>query len=317
MYKLTKDECETVIETLANMLLNYCVQWDIHYLVIGISGGLDSAVVAGIAARARDLRKERGEKLTVVGVMLPCESDPIDEEYAEKVNRKFNLWAMYVDLTGAFHIIVNKQLCAAAGFIADADWQVRRLLENQSDFTKENWEKSGKLCQGNVKARLRMITARHIAGRLQKAIVLSTDNHSEWWMGFWTLDGDVGDYAPIQKILKGLELYDIARCLGVPQEIIDRAPTDGLGVNKGGDAAQLGADYPPLDTIMTKLIQSGFNINGSIEQLDRLPAIEGFDPAVVRKLAERAVNNAYKRCGTVIIERHEIGLTPIEKIKLD
>jgi NH3-dependent NAD+ synthetase len=63
----------------------------------------------------------------------------------------------------------------------------------------------------------------HIA-RMMKGMVLSTDNLSEYWMAFWTLHGDVGDFGMIQMMLKGLELYDLARYLGVPSEIIAARP---------------------------------------------------------------------------------------------
>ena len=90
-----------------------------------------------------------------------------------------------------------------------------------------------KIRMGNIKARLRMIYLYNLASK-SNGLVLSTDNFTEYMLGFWTLHGDVGDFGIIQKVLKGLELYDIARYLDVPQEIIDAKPDDGLGI-AGGD----------------------------------------------------------------------------------
>ena len=112
----------------------------------------------------------------------------------------------------------------------------------------------------------------------------------------------------IQEIWKGEELPVIAKILGVPQEIIDAAPTDGLGVLPGGDEAQLGASYPVVDTILKSLIEAGIDLNGSIEQIDNLPKVDGVDDQLVKKIASRAIKNAFKRSNPKNLSRGEVGL---------
>ena len=146
-------------------------------------------------------------------------------------------------------------------------------------------------------------------------MVLSTDNLSEYWMGFWTLDGDVGDYSPIQNLLKGHELYPIARYLGVPQETIDAKPDDGLGIS-AGDEAQLGAPYPVVDKVIIKQIQNGLKINGSLKQLESLTPIKEVKDETIFSLVKRALKNAFKRKGTIMLTRKQLGLPPIKNLQL-
>jgi nicotinate (nicotinamide) nucleotide adenylyltransferase len=113
--------------------------------------------------------------------------------------------------------------------------------------------------------------------------------------------------------MKGLELYDIARYLGVPQEIIDAKPDDGLGIS-GGDEDQLGAAYPILDKTLINLVQKGFDVDGAVGQLDDLPGIDGVPDETVRRLAERVLRGAHKRRGTKNLSRGELGLPDLSSI---
>jgi len=159
-----------------------------------------------------------------------------------------------------------------------------------------------------------MLGTYHVA-RMIKGIVLSTDNLSEFWMAFWTICGDVGDYGMIQQLLKGLELSELAIYLGVPEEIVAAKPDDGLAI-AGGDEDQLGAAYPVIDQIMIKLVQSGFDPDGEMDQLDSLPQISGFDQDLVHGLARRALIGSYKRKGTVILSRTYLGLPEVDELNL-
>lgn len=126
------------------------------------------------------------------------------------------------------------------------------------------------IAEGNIKARLRMITAYHMAN-IFKGCVLSTDNYSEYNMGFWTLHGDVGDISPIQFINKGFELQYIAKALGIPDNIITQAPSDGLGVTATNtDEAQLGANYKFVDSAMLLYMpQTSGSIKNQINKHER------------------------------------------------
>jgi len=102
--------------------------------------------------------------------------------------------------------------------------------------------------------------------------VLSTDNLSEYLLGFWTLHGDVGDLSPIQHIFKGLELPLIAEYLEIPKKYIDQQPTDGLGIT-ATDVEQFGVDsYEEVDRRLIDYIEHGLRHElfcGVIKQYER------------------------------------------------
>jgi nicotinamide-nucleotide amidase len=167
-----------------------------------------------------------------------------------------------------------------------------------------------------------MITLYHIA-QLTGGIVISTDNLSELWMGFWTLNGDVGDLAPIQHIWKGLEEYTIAGALGVPEESLNAIPTDGLDVIPGGtDEDQLGLPYSDLDRVIIYLIQSKFDGSDKFNDNDIVPLSRhlsdqlGYDPDKIAHVARQMMKTNYKRNWPRVFTRQELGLTNINAIKI-
>jgi NAD+ synthetase len=299
--KLTQKECATVVKNASRGLLNYCLNNGIHNVVTGVSGGLDSAVSLGIAQRAKKMAEKKNFELNLFGLIMPCESQLQAEILARQAIEKFEANEIKQDLTYAFKAL-------KALMVDDLDNKLNRFLR------EPNNDRAIKIAYGNIKARLRMITCYHVAKKLN-GLVLTNDNLSEYWMGFWTICGDVGDFGLIQHIMKGLELYDIARYLEVPQGIIDAKPDDGLGI-AGGDEDQLGAPYPIVDRVMVYLIQSGFNPEGDKSELEHLPAIEGVDPKVVKNLAMRSLSTSFKRKGTVTLSREDLGLPAITDIKL-
>ena len=182
------------------------------------------------------------------------------------------------------------------------------------NFSKNNNEK---IIQGKLKARLRMMLAYDIANATG-GMVLSTDNLSEYNMGFWTLCGDVGDFAPIQQLTKGFEIPALARFLGVPSAIIDKAPSDDLGVTEGNtDESQLGATYKEIDAIMvcaSEDVALDRCFGGHFfetEHKEEIKAIEDMeriferieDEEKVKNIVKRHKNTEFKREGTVIINR--------------
>jgi NAD+ synthetase len=317
MYKLTDDECDQSIVKASTYAFDYCRRNNINYLVTGSSGGLDSAVTLALAEQAVRIAKDNGYPLTSVGLIMPCNSKPDAERLGRLAIKKFNAEELMIDFSCLFSMITGEYSNASrATIVPNLDQQIRFLLERTGgEKALRNFDFSKKVAQGNIKARLRMMLGTYHVARMLEGMVLSTDNLSEFWMAFWTINGDVGDYGMIQKVMKGLELYDIARRLGVPQEIIDSRPDDGNGV-AGTDEDQLGANYRTVDTVMVRLIQQGFNPDGSCLQLDSLPLVEGVSVEVVKKLAERALRGAYKRRGTLNLTREELGLPGIMEIVL-
>jgi NH3-dependent NAD+ synthetase len=94
-------------------------------------------------------------------------------------------------------------------------------------------------------------------------------------MGFWKLNGDVGDLSQIQHVWKGLEEYVIAEALGVREESLRADPTDGLDVIPGGtDEDQLGLPYHELDRVIARLLQNKFDGTGCHSQADSKTLME-------------------------------------------
>ena len=317
-YYLTQKQIETAVNRGARFLFNYCRSGDIHYVVTGSSGGLDSAITLGIAQRACWLGRKEGFGLTSVGVVLPCQTKAKATFLGLDAIKTFGAEEILIDISGWNDY-----------FQTYFDWElgrshfsgVKSIIFKTEQVLWGEWESACLCAQGNVKARLRMIILYDIAKKIgcqSGGIVLSTDNQSEEWMGFWTLHGDVGDIAIIQHILKGLELYDIARYLRVPKEIIAARPDDGLGIADGGDEAQLGASYPVVDRVMIMLIQNGFKPEGSWAQMENLPEIEGVSPDIVKSLAARCLHTAFKRKASRIPSptRAQLGLPAIKNIQL-
>lgn len=113
----------------------------------------------------------------------------------------------------------------------------------------------------------------------------------------------------VSQNLKGTEIYELAKWLKVPKEIIEAKPDDGLGVTTGGDEAQLGAPYRHIDLMMQGLIQNGLDINGSLSQLTaEMVVMGGFTSELVEMIGSRCLRNAYKRRGQVVLSRTQLGL---------
>ncbi len=339
MFKLSKDQVKQTVELAARGYYNYCRKNGIHYGVVGASGGLDSATVLGLAQVACKMAAADGYALHTVGITMPCESNQQSLTLGREAIRKFGADEMHIDMTMLFQIAAGKYPIDAlideveldgderllsvlrdfkkAQLIPNINEQVRNILLKHNDQAGlKAFDDSAKIAQGNTKARLRMMFGTyHIARMLKSGIVLSTDNLSEFWMAFWTICGDVGDFAMIQKMLKGLELYDIAEYLGVPEGTLKALPDDGLGIGNG-DADQIGAFYPEVDTVMIYLIQHGFDPDGDRAQLENLMDVPGHEAEVVRKIATRAINGTFKRHGTYVMTRAELGLPEIEEIEL-
>ncbi len=154
-----------------------------------------------------------------------------------------------------------------------------------------------KLRQGNVKARTRMVYLYDLAQKYQ-GLVLSTDNYTEYLLGFWTLHGDVGDYGMIQNLWKtevyAMSQYIIDNELKTPerkkalQDCVDAVPTDGLGITSS-DLEQLGApSYNEVDKLLQEYIKSPKNSDKE-------------NPVIRRHL-----NSAYKRNNPFNLSRESI-----------
>ena len=310
MYSLTTADCKRVVDNAARYIYKYSSASGRHFLVTGLSGGLDSAVTIALVAEACKLARADDYLLVNVAAMLPCESDDIDIDHAGLVIDKYGAEEIYRDLTNIYRYVMETA-CAV-------NTKVRQIFEKY-DYAPglANWDDTLKLSKGNVKARLRMaLGTYYLANLFHSGMVMSTDNLSEFWHSFWTLHGDVGDFGPIQNVMKGQELYDIARYLEIPQPIIDRVPSDGLKIHEGGDAVALDGEYDEIDLVMIHLIQGGFNPDGSMDQLNSLPLVPGVSIKKAHKRAGMVLKSAWKRKLPVNLTRKQLGLPEIADIQL-
>lgn len=201
-------------------------------IVVGLSGGIDSAVVIGLAARAVP-----GQ---VVGVLMPCHSDPRDEADGRLAADAFGVTAIRVDLGSAYDTLLGTLENAMVDLPA---------AQGSAPFAPDVDPKAA-LPLANVKPRLRMASLYFVANSLNY-LVAGTGNRSELTIGYFTKYGDGGvDILPIARLLKS-EVRTLARELGVPQPIIDKAPSAGLWLGQT-DEAEMGFSYAELETYLTR-----------------------------------------------------------------
>jgi NAD+ synthase len=211
---------EKVIEYIVNWLSDYLKNSGAKGFVIGISGGIDSAVTSTLGA------------LTQMPVM--CLEMPIHQEATQ-------------DLRGKEHITqLKKRFPNASSQRIDLTGVYDAFVAVQPDISTIRYE----LALANTRARLRMTTLYQIATSLGY-LVLGTGNKVEdFGVGFYTKYGDGGvDISPIADLLK-TEVFALGKALQVPQSILDAPPTDGLWGDDRTDEDQIGATYPELEWAM-------------------------------------------------------------------
>lgn len=191
---------------------DYVKKNKIRSLVLGISGGVDSAVVAMLGRAIC----ENAPETTLIGRSMPIDGNKEDE-----VSRANDVGKHY-----CHDFRVNN---LDDGFLAMLQ-QIDGELWNKYRDDKPSLTHDEKVRAGNVKARVRMINLYHLAHK-HRGLVLSTDNLTEYYLGFWTQNGDVGNLGLIQMLWK-TEVFGIADAMGWPVNICAAAkPTDGLGVS--------------------------------------------------------------------------------------
>jgi NAD+ synthase len=194
---------------------------------VGLSGGVDSAVVARLCQAAAPAN--------VIGVMMPCHSDPQDEAHARLVADRFRIPAIRIDLAPTYDLFTATLGAAMAGLPAG---QALDAIQGSDAL-----EARGPLA--NVKARLRMTTLYFVANTLNY-LVAGTGNRSELSIGYFTKFGDGGvDLLPLGDLLKS-EVRTAAKELGVPDPVIDKPPSAGLWPGQT-DEAEMGVTYAELD----------------------------------------------------------------------
>ena len=201
---------------ISNWIKDYSNDNHINSLVIGISGGIDSALTSTLCAQT-------GKKTIVVSMPIHQAQDQLERahDHIEWLTRNYdNVEGYEYDLTTTFETF-------------------------KSLFEEEN-----KLALANSRSRLRMVTLYQVA-TTHKGLVVGTGNKVEdYGVGFFTKYGDGGiDISPIADLTK-TEVREMAKELGIIKEILEARPTDGLWEDNRTDEDQIGASYEELEYIM-------------------------------------------------------------------
>ena len=224
-------QTEKVIDHIVKWMKDYADKANIKGFVIGISGGIDSALTSTLCAKTG---------LKTICVEMPIHQAPSHvtraQEHITQLKKSFpNVSDTRVDLTPVFESMKTQ------------------LPNTEPSNTLD-------LTLANTRARLRMSTLYYFAG-LHKYLVAGTGNKVEdFGVGFYTKYGDGGvDLSPIADLMKS-EVYTLAKALGVPESIQNAAPTDGLFGDTRSDEDQIGASYDELEWAMIEA-DKGANIN--------------------------------------------------------
>ena len=246
---MLKIDEEKVTETIVNFIREYTEKAGKNKVVIGLSGGVDSSVVAKLATMA--LGNEN-----VHALFLPDISTPLDDfEHARMMAKLLDIDYRTIDLSPMIHAITNA--CNEMNEIA----------------------------LGNIKARVRMIFLYQFANT-NNALVCGTSNKTELLTGYYTKYGDGGsDLMPIGDLYK-TQVYQLARYLEIPEEIIKKPPTAGLWKGQT-DEEELGIKYEKLDIIL-------YGIERQMSK-KRISEMAGVEESEVERIYEMVSRAEHKR----------------------
>ena len=241
--------CEIVTDILTRFIREEVTKIGFEHVVVGISGGVDSSTSAFLAARA--LGKEN-----VWGIIMPYKaSNPDSARHAAEVVENTGIKCETVEITPMVDAYLDKH--------ADAD-NTRR---------------------GNVMARQRMIVL-YDKSVHREALVLGTGNKTEALLGYTTLWGDMACAVnPLGDLYK-TKVRQLARFLGVPDEIIEKPPSADLWAGQT-DEGELGFTYEEVDKLLYLMVDKRFTISELVEA--------GYKEKFIRDVFQRIQCTQYKR----------------------
>ena len=223
------DSYEDLTDKIVGWLKDYNFDNNVKAFVIGVSGGIDSAVVSSLCARTG---------LPTYVVCMPLNSKfkntTLSDAHSKALEEKYeNVKRIEVELSSVYD-----------GLLSSIEWWSEALLFDKKEFT------ASAHANANTKSRMRMVTLYQIAGSVGGIVVGTGNKVEDYGVGFYTKYGDGGvDIAPIADLYK-TEVWELGEYLEVDQRIVDADPTDGLWIDSRSDEEQLGASYAELEEAM-------------------------------------------------------------------
>lgn len=302
MYKL---DYEKVFWTLVSETKKYLLDNNLKAMILGISGGIDSTVTAAICYEV-----SKQTSIPLIGRSLPIKNK----------NDEFNTSKL-------------------AGEAFCNDFKVVNLIDSYNIMRETTCDNEDyhdtPISRGNIQARLRMIYLYNLAS-IHNGLVMSTDNQTEYQLGFWTIHGDVGDFDPLQDLWK-TEVYELARYifdmydsearkigaylspnasyfvrkLDALKHSINLIPTDGLGISNS-DLDQIGAkSYAEVDAILQDFLAYNEMFSSTTKKVNadrylEYNALYDIEPEVIKKVLDRHIASEFKRKkAPIYIERRK------------
>ena len=223
------DSYEDLTDNIVGWLKDYYWMHNVKAFVVGVSGGIDSAVVSSLCARTG---------LPTYVVCMPLESKFENSRLSDVhskalVEKHENVKRIEIELFSAYDSLLKS-----------IEWWSETQFFDKKEFT------SSEHANANTKSRMRMVTLYQIAGSVGGIVVGTGNKVEDYGVGFYTKYGDGGvDIAPLADLYK-TEVRELGRELGVIPEIINAIPTDGLWEDGRNDEDQIGASYEQLEEAM-------------------------------------------------------------------
>ena len=258
------------IQGIQGWISDYFKQQRLEYAVLGLSGGLDSSVVATMLANA--LGREK-----ITGVLLPDGevTDPKDVDDASYLVDRIGIRKKRYDISPLVSAFVQQ----------DPEIADRGL----------GGEYRNRIQYGNLKARVRMIKIYEVSQLLPgRSVVVGTTDKSEWLMGYFTKYGDGGvDLEPILNVYK-TQVRAIAKELGLPKEIISKKSSPNL-VPELTAEVELGFSYEELDLILATVVDGVYKDTSPQSSKGTLSNNYGISSMTVDRVLEKIFNTTHKR----------------------